>query len=92
MSLDELPRLEKMDAVIIDGDHNWYSVYNELKLLARQVEKGGPFPLSFVHDVGWPYGRRDRTTTRRPFLRRRGSRTRRVEWFQAATSSPETPG
>jgi Methyltransferase domain len=58
-SLDQLPLIEKIDVVMVDGDHNWYTVHNELKILARQVERGRPFPLTFVHDIGWPYGRRD---------------------------------
>jgi len=59
MSLDQLPLLGPVDAVIVDGDHNWHTVYNELKLIARQVEDGHPFPLVLLHDIGWPYGRRD---------------------------------
>ncbi len=59
MSLEQLPLLEEIDAVILDGDHNWYTVYNELKLLSRQVDDGRPYPLVLVHDIGWPYGRRD---------------------------------
>jgi hypothetical protein len=30
LSLDVLPSLEAVDAALIDGDHNWYTVYNEL--------------------------------------------------------------
>jgi len=59
MSLDQLPLIDEIDAVILDGDHNWYTVYNELKILRGQVERGRPYPLTFVHDIGWPYGRRD---------------------------------
>jgi hypothetical protein len=58
-SLEELPLIRDVDAAIIDGDHNWYTVHNELGLLARPVADGRPFPLTFVHDVGWPYARRD---------------------------------
>src|SRR5436190_23805987 len=28
-----LPTLGPMDTALIDGDHNWYTVYNELRLL-----------------------------------------------------------
>ena len=49
-----------MDAALIDGDHNWYTVYNELQLLAEVArEAGAPLPVLIMHDVGWPYGRRD---------------------------------
>jgi hypothetical protein len=59
-SLDALPQIESVDAALVDGDHNWYSVYHELKLIERSsVAAGRPFPLVFCHDIGWPYGRRD---------------------------------
>lgn len=47
-------------AAIIDGDHNWYTVHGELSLLDRlAAEQNGPFPLVILHDVEWPYARRD---------------------------------
>jgi SAM-dependent methyltransferase len=58
-SLDVLPQLESVDSALVDGDHNWYTVVNELRLLADAAAPGKDFPLTFVHDVGWPYGRRD---------------------------------
>ena len=60
ISLNMLPRLPAVDAALVDGDHNWYTVYNELKLLAAAAAAAGkPLPLLVLHDVGWPYGRRD---------------------------------
>ncbi len=58
LSLSRLPLLKDYDVILIDGDHNWYTVYNELKTIERQF-KGKKFPLIFLHDVCWPYGRRD---------------------------------
>lgn len=58
-SLSVLPRLGWMDAVLIDGDHNWYSVYHELKEVEKFAQRTGAFPLVFLHDTEWPYGRRD---------------------------------
>jgi cephalosporin hydroxylase len=59
-SLDVLPRLPRADAVLIDGDHNWYTVYHELRLLADTARAAGsPLPVLVLHDVAWPYGRRD---------------------------------
>jgi cephalosporin hydroxylase len=60
LSLDVLGDLPPMDAALIDGDHNWYTVVNELRLL-RDVSRaaGAVLPLMVLHDVGWPYGRRD---------------------------------
>jgi hypothetical protein len=60
-SLDALNDIEQMDAILIDGDHNWYTVFNELKLIAkRAADEGRPFPTLLMHDVDWPHGRRDR--------------------------------
>jgi len=58
LSLNVLPHLNDYDAILIDGDHNWYTVYNELKLIEQNF-KGEKFPLVFLHDIGWPYARRD---------------------------------
>ena len=60
LSLEVLPTLPPMDAALIDGDHNWYTVYHELKLLAEGARRAGaPMPVMVMHDVLWPYGRRD---------------------------------
>lgn len=60
LSLNALSRIAPMDFVLLDGDHNWYTVRNELELIYEQtVERGDAFPLILLHDVGWPYGRRD---------------------------------
>ena len=60
LSLNAIPRIDKFNVVLIDGDHNWYTVYNELKLIEkRSMELSQPFPLVMLHDIGWPYGRRD---------------------------------
>jgi len=59
ISLDILPLLEgSFDCILIDGDHNWYTVYNELRVIFERnlLRKGG---MIFFHDVDWPYGRRD---------------------------------
>ena len=59
LSLDVLPTLiEQFDCIFVDGDHNWYTVFNELSL----IEQKGllqPDGVIFLHDVSWPYGRRD---------------------------------
>lgn len=60
LSLNALPRVGRFEAVLIDGDHNWYTVLNELRIIERRcAEFQQPFPLVFLHDIGWPYGRRD---------------------------------
>ncbi|MGH9227192.1 MAG: CmcI family methyltransferase [Acidimicrobiales bacterium] len=60
LSLDVLPGLPAADVVLVDGDHNWYTVYHELRQLANTASQAGaPLPVLVLHDVGWPYGRRD---------------------------------
>lgn len=59
-SLDALSAIGAADVYLIDGDHNWYTVYHELGLIDRIArDHGRPFPLTLLHDIGWPYGRRD---------------------------------
>jgi SAM-dependent methyltransferase len=57
-SLRALQRVEPADAVVIDGDHNYYTVSEELRLIAERAT-GATLPLLMLHDVGWPHGRRD---------------------------------
>jgi len=60
LSLNALPLLPCPDIVLLDGDHNWYTVFHELKLIEKMTSKQGRcFPVVFVHHMGWPYGRRD---------------------------------
>lgn len=55
-----LPTLEPMDVALIDGDHNWFTVHGELEMLREGSRRGGEtLPLLVMHDVCWPYGRRD---------------------------------
>lgn len=58
-SLDVLPNIDAFDAVLIDGDHNWYTVYHELDIIADHAATHGTLPIVFLHDLCWPYGRRD---------------------------------
>jgi SAM-dependent methyltransferase len=57
-SLDALPAIELPDAVVIDGDHNYYTVSEELRLIGERAP-GAELPLLLFHDVCWPHGRRD---------------------------------
>jgi len=56
-SVEALPNIPAADAYIIDGDHNYYTVSQELALIGRAA--GGRLPLLFCHDVCWPHARRD---------------------------------
>lgn len=55
-SLTALAQIEPADAVILDGDHNYYTVTEELRLIVRP---DAPAPLVLLHDVCWPHARRD---------------------------------
>ena len=60
LSLNAIPRIKDVDVFLIDGDHNWYTVFNELKLIEKYaVDAKRPFPVVMLHDIAWPYGRRD---------------------------------
>jgi len=47
------------DAYVLDGDHNYYVVANELRAIHRTAAQAGSAPLLFMHDVAWPWARRD---------------------------------
>ena len=51
--LDGLP-----DTVIIDGDHNYFTLTQELDKIAELAEEN-QLPLLMFHDVCWPHERRD---------------------------------
>jgi hypothetical protein len=57
-SLAALPKATLADAVVIDGDHNHYTVSEELRLV-EQAAGDNRLPLLLFHDVCWPHGRRD---------------------------------
>jgi hypothetical protein len=57
-SHEALRRISLPDAVIIDGDHNYYTLSEELRLIELHAP-GGDLPLLMFHDVGWPHARRD---------------------------------
>ncbi len=58
-SLEVIDALSGVDAWFVDGDHNWYTVYHELQAIHRVCRRDGRPMLVFLHDVGWPNGRRD---------------------------------
>ncbi|WP_066720965.1 class I SAM-dependent methyltransferase [Sphingomonas pituitosa] len=58
-SLEAMPSLGDIDAWVIDGDHNYYTVFNELRIAGELAQRDGRPLLAFLHDVSWPTGRRD---------------------------------
>lgn len=59
-SLDALASLPPADVAVVDGDHNWYTVTEELELLHRAADEHDHVPpVLVVGNTGWPYGCRD---------------------------------
>lgn len=78
-SLDMIDLLPAPDFVLLDGDHNWFTVYNELNsIYLRAARLSATAPIVLMHDVAWPYARRDmyydvkaiHDSDRQPFARR----------------------
>jgi hypothetical protein len=57
-SAEALAAMELTDAFVIDGDHNYHTVSEELETIANR-RSGAELPLLLFHDVCWPHGRRD---------------------------------
>ena len=58
-SLDVIAGLSGIDAWVIDGDHNYYTVLGELTAADALARREGTPLLAILHDVGWPCSRRD---------------------------------
>jgi Methyltransferase domain len=59
-SLRVLPHIPTADLVLIDGDHNWHTVIGELRQVERRAARDDRLPpVILLHDVEWPYARRD---------------------------------
>ena len=54
--LDVLHDLMDYDAIFLDGDPNWYTVYNELNIINRNNKA---FPLVFICNNIFPHKRKD---------------------------------
>jgi Methyltransferase domain len=57
-SVNALPSIDLPDVVVIDGDHNYWTVSEELRLIAERAS-GVELPLLLFHDVCWPHAFRD---------------------------------
>jgi hypothetical protein len=57
-SLDIIKKLPTMDTWFIDGDHNWYTVFNELQAINSKDPKAER-SIIFLHDIGFPWAYRD---------------------------------
>lgn len=58
-SIEAMPMLQDVDAWVIDGDHNYYTVFNELRIADTLAHRDGKPLLAVLHDVSWPCARRD---------------------------------
>lgn len=61
-SIVALPQCTAPDFVVIDGDHNWFTVFHELKAIEALAHTSGNFPVVLLHHTAWPYARRDAYT------------------------------
>ncbi len=57
-SHEALKEMERADAYVIDGDHNYFTVTEEIRLIVENDTRA-EMPLLMFHDVGWPHARRD---------------------------------
>lgn len=57
-SLSVIDKLPTISTWFIDGDHNWYTVYNELMAIHKKCSQLKE-SMIFLHDVGFPWARRD---------------------------------
>ena len=55
-TLNVLPNLNNYDAVFINDDPNWYTIYNELNFIKKNNDE---FPLVFICNNVFPHKRRD---------------------------------
>lgn len=58
-SLDVVAALTGIDAWVIDGDHNYYTVFNELTAADALARRERTPLLAVLQHVGWPCARRD---------------------------------
>ena len=57
-SHEVLREIELPDAIVLDGDHNYYTLSGELEIIGERAP-GAELPLLLFHDVCWPHARRD---------------------------------
>jgi len=58
-SLDAIPTLGNVDAWVVDGDHNYYTVFHELQAIDALCARDDKPLFAVLHDVSWPNARRD---------------------------------
>jgi predicted O-methyltransferase YrrM len=85
-SHDALRRSDPPGAVVIDGDHNYYTLSEELRLISERAP-GAEMPLVLLHDVCWPHARRDTY-----YAPERIPETQRQPLAQNAGLAPWEPG
>jgi len=58
LSHDALKHIDIPDVIVLDGDHNYYTLSGELRLISERAPEDR-FPFLLFHDVCWPLSRRD---------------------------------
>lgn len=53
-----LAHVARPDAIVIDGDHNYFTLHEELRLIEER-SPAATCPLVMFHDMCWPHARRD---------------------------------
>ena len=56
ISLNKLKNIQHYDAIFLNDDANWYTVYNELNIIKNNNDE---FPLVFICNNVFPHQRRD---------------------------------
>ena len=84
-SLEALGELARADAVIIDGDHNYYTVLRELRLIGERQGTGGCRSFCSTTSAG-------RTRAGTPTTNRSGSRPSTGSHLRAMRCSPRGAG
>ena len=51
--------LDAAQLYLLDGDHNYWTVANELRHIRETTTSASVMPVVLAHDVGWPCARRD---------------------------------
>ena len=85
-SSEAFATIEMPDAVIIDGDHNYHTVSEELRWIGQRMDPSRG-PLLLLHDVCWPHGRRDAY-----YAPDRIPEEGRADLVEGATLMPGDPG
>lgn len=58
-SREGLEKIPLADVYLIDGDHNYYTVFQETSIILNRCKQENRAAILLYHDVCWPWDRRD---------------------------------